>query len=121
MSDNDELGSGQIAAPCTFRREGWRADVRCKREIERNARRKRTLRASASFFRCANAANGGSGVGFSDATGAAFELRVALPGVGEALKREIVGLVWVDRLLLWGFAQCVCFRPELTGQFGGAH
>jgi hypothetical protein len=61
------------------------------------------------------------GVGFSDATGAAFELRVALPGVGEALKREIVGLVWVDRLLLWGFAQCVCFRPELTGQFGGAH
>jgi hypothetical protein len=30
-------------------------------------------------------------------------------------------LVWVDRLLLWGFAQCVCFRPELTGQFGGAH
>jgi hypothetical protein len=27
----------------------------------------------------------------------------------------------VDRLLLWGFAQCVCFRPELTGQFGGAH
>jgi hypothetical protein len=64
---------------------------------------------------------GSSGVGFSDATGAAFELRVALPGVGEALKREIVGLVWVDRLLLWGFAQCVCFRPELTGQFGGAH
>jgi hypothetical protein len=62
-----------------------------------------------------------NGVGFSDATGAAFELRVALPGVGEALKREIVGLVWVDRLLLWGFAQCVCFRPELTGQFGGAH
>ena len=60
MSDNDELGSGQIAAPCTFRREGRRADVRCKREIERNARRKRTLRASASFFRCANAANGGS-------------------------------------------------------------
>ena len=38
-----------------------------------------------------------SGVGFSDATGAAFELRVALPGVGEALKREIAGLVWVDR------------------------
>jgi hypothetical protein len=37
------------------------------------------------------------GVGFSDATGAAFELRVALPGVGEALKREIAGLVWVDR------------------------
>ncbi|MFT6913125.1 MAG: hypothetical protein ACI9LZ_003691, partial [Glaciecola sp.] len=33
-----------------------------------------------------------------------------MPGVGEALKREIVGLVWVDRLLLWGFAQCVCFR-----------
>ena len=61
------------------------------------------------------------GVGFSDATGAAFELRVALPGVGEALKREIAGLVWVDRLLLWGFAQCVCFRPEQTGQFGGAH
>jgi hypothetical protein len=62
-----------------------------------------------------------SGVGFSDATGAAFELRVALPGVGEALKREIAGLVWVDRLLLWGFAHCVCFRLELTGQFGGAH
>jgi hypothetical protein len=61
------------------------------------------------------------GVGFSDATGAAFELRVALPGVGEALKREIAGLGLVDRLLLWGFEQCVCFRPELTGQFGGAH
>ena len=41
--------------------------------------------------------NGSYGVGFSDATGAAFELRVALPGVGEALKREIAGLVWVDR------------------------
>ena len=41
--------------------------------------------------------NGRVGVGFSDATGAAFELRVALPGVGEALKREIAGLVWVDR------------------------
>ena len=41
--------------------------------------------------------NGRFGVGFSDATGAAFELRVALPGVGEALKREIAGLVWVDR------------------------
>ncbi len=29
MSDNDELGSGQIAAPCTFRREGRKADLRC--------------------------------------------------------------------------------------------
>ena len=44
--------------------------------------------------------NVGFGVGFSDATGAALELRVTLPGVGEALKREIAGLVWVDRLLL---------------------
>ena len=44
-----------------------------------------------------------------------------MPGVGEALKREIAGLVLVDRLLLWGFAQCGCFRPELTRRFGGAH
>jgi hypothetical protein len=27
----------------------------------------------------------------------------------------------VGRLLLWGFAQSGCFRPDLTGQFGGAH
>jgi hypothetical protein len=45
------------AAACTFLHEGRRAAVRCKCEIERAARRKRTLRASASFFGCANAAN----------------------------------------------------------------
>ena len=32
----------------------------------------------------------------------AFELRGALPGVGEALKREIAGLGLAFRLRLWG-------------------
>jgi hypothetical protein len=29
VRDNNEIGSGQIAAPCTFRREGREADFRC--------------------------------------------------------------------------------------------
>jgi hypothetical protein len=29
VSDDDEVGSGQIAAPCAFRREGRGADFRC--------------------------------------------------------------------------------------------
>jgi hypothetical protein len=29
VSDNDEVGSGQIAAPCTFRREGRKPAIRC--------------------------------------------------------------------------------------------
>jgi hypothetical protein len=44
-----------------------RTALRCKREIERAARRKRTLRASARFFCCANAANGGSEPTLTDA------------------------------------------------------
>jgi hypothetical protein len=32
VSDNDEVGSGQIAAPCTFRREGRKPDLRCRCE-----------------------------------------------------------------------------------------
>ena len=38
----------------------------------------------------------------------------ALPGVGEALKREIVGLGLVCRLLLWGFGRWVCLGSGLT-------
>lgn len=52
---------------------------------------------------------------------ATFGWREALPGVGEALKREIAGLVLVDRLLLRGFAQSVCLCQELTHRLGGAH
>ena len=37
-----------------------------------------------------------------------FEWRGTLPGVGEALKREIAGLGLVGRLLLWGFGLWVC-------------
>jgi hypothetical protein len=33
VSDNDEVGSGQIAAPCTFRREGRIPAVRCRCEV----------------------------------------------------------------------------------------
>ena len=36
-------------APCTYLHEGRIADLRCKCEIERAARRKRTLRVSARF------------------------------------------------------------------------
>ena len=55
-----------------------------------------------------------SRAGFSDATGVMFELRGALPGVGEALKREIAGLVLVDRLWLWGFGRLACLESGLT-------
>ena len=44
-----------------------------------------------------------------------FELRGTLPGVGEALKREIAGLVWVGRLLLWGFVGFGCSGFDWTG------
>ena len=30
VSDDNEIWSGQIAAPCTFRHEGRRADLRCR-------------------------------------------------------------------------------------------
>mgnify|MGYP003629149378 CR=1 len=40
---------------------------------------------------------------------------MALPGVGEALKREIAGLGMVGRLLLWGFGRWACFGSGLTG------
>ena len=52
---------------------------------------------------------------------ATFGQRVALPGVGEALKRELAGLVLVDRLLLCKFERCGCFCQELTHRLGGAH
>ena len=45
---------------------------------------------------------------------AAFEWHGLLPGVGEALKREIAGLGLVGCLLLWGFERCVCFESDLT-------
>jgi len=31
-----------------------------------------------------------------------------LPGVGEALKREIAGLSLVEQVWLWGFDACAC-------------
>jgi len=37
-----------------------------------------------------------------------------LPGVGEALKREIAGLGLVGRLLLWGFGLWACLGYDLT-------
>ena len=40
---------------------------------------------------------------------------MALPGVGEALKREIAGLGMVGRLLLWGFGRWACFGSGLAG------
>ena len=49
VSDNNEIGSGQFAAPCTFRHEGRIADLRCKCEIKTAEQRKRTLGPSASF------------------------------------------------------------------------
>ena len=54
---------------------------------------------------------------------AAFEWRGTLPGVGEALKREIAGLVLVGQLWLWGFEGCGCAGCDwagwLRGAFGG--
>jgi hypothetical protein len=34
VSDDNEIGSGQIAAPCTFRHEGREPDFRCERYNE---------------------------------------------------------------------------------------
>jgi hypothetical protein len=48
-------------------RYGRIADLRCKCEIEKGERRKRTLRVSAGFFCCANAANGDSEPTMTDA------------------------------------------------------
>ena len=42
-----------------------------------------------------------------------FELRDAFPGVGEALRREIAGLVLVGRLL-WGFVRWAWHGADLT-------
>jgi hypothetical protein len=44
VSVDDEVGSGQIAAPLTFRREGRIADLRCKREPSIPRGRKPTFR-----------------------------------------------------------------------------
>ena len=57
-----------------------------------------------------------------------MELRVALLGVGEALRREIAGLVLVGRLL-WGFVGWTWRGDDLTirsnwsseAKFGFAH
>ena len=70
---------------------------------------------------CAAATNGSKGAGFSDATRATFGWRGALPGVGEALKREIAGLGLVGRLLLWGLSWCGCFDPYLPDPLNGVH
>ena len=51
---------------------------------------------------------------FSRTPRATFGWRVALPGVGEALKREIAGLGLVGRLLLWGFGLWACLGSDLT-------
>lgn len=47
------------------------------------------------------------------------ELRDALPGVGEALRREIAGLVLAGRLL-WGFVGRVCLRADLPISSNGS-
>ncbi len=41
-------------------------------------------------------------------------MRERLPGVGEALKREIAGLGLVGRLLLWGFGRWAGLGSDLT-------
>ena len=38
-----------------------------------------------------------------------FDWRAALPGVGEALKREIAGMFLVGQPGLWGFEDYGCF------------
>ena len=75
------------------------------------------------------ATNGGFGV----TPRAAFGWRGALPGVGEALKREIAGLGLVEQRYLWGFDGCGCFgfalsraclgafRGDLSGRFAFLH
>jgi hypothetical protein len=40
---------------------------------------------------------------------AMFEFGTSLPGVGEALKREIAGMVLVGQPGLWGFEDGCCF------------
>ncbi len=55
-----KMVGGRLRAVSDIRHQGRIADLRCMREIEREARRKRTLRASARLFCCANAANGGN-------------------------------------------------------------
>ena len=75
------------AAPCTFLHEGRRADLRGKCEIERAVRRKRTLRASACFFSCVNAGNGGSEPNLTDA---AVRANVHSSGYGQ--KRDKIKL-----------------------------
>ena len=44
---------------------------------------------------------------------------MALPGVGEALKREIAGLGLLGRLLLWGFERWACVGFDLTKRLNG--
>lgn len=43
-------------------------------------------------------------------------MRERLPGVGEALKREIAGLGLVGRLLLWGFERWAGLGSGLTNR-----
>jgi hypothetical protein len=43
-----------------------------------------------------------------------------LLGVGEALKREIAGVVWADQLRLWGFEFGDGFISDLSGYVRGA-
>lgn len=45
-----------------------------------------------------------------------FVIRERLPGVGEALKREIAGLGLVGRLLLWGFERWAGLGSDLTNR-----
>jgi hypothetical protein len=49
-----------------------------------------------------------------------FKRRGALPGVGEALKREIAGLGLVEQWWLWGFAGCGCSESAWAGWLRGA-
>ena len=46
---------------------------------------------------------------------ARLEWCARLPGVGEALKREIAGWFWAGQLGLWGIEACVCFRFGWAG------
>ena len=54
-------------------------------------------------------ANGRSDAGFSDASHEVCVVRTELPGVGEALKREIAGMVLLGQPGLWGFEDGDCF------------
>jgi len=45
--------------------------------------------------------------------------RGSLPGVGEALKREIAGLVLAGQLWLWGFVRWACLGSDLPDQLKG--